>query len=107
MSFRKSRIDHRFHLSLSLGTLGLWLSGWLLVALIHMLKPWNCTKCGKRVSSLSACFRPSPPQKAAARPAEGRDEDDPFEALALLRAGEPAHELDQLSRSAMDANLPR
>lgn len=45
--FRKAPMDHRFHLALSLGTLGLWLPGWLGFYVQHSIKPWKCPACRK------------------------------------------------------------
>ncbi len=55
--FRKLRMDHRFHLALSLGTIGLWLLGWLVFYARHSLKPWKCPACRASQGLLAFGYR--------------------------------------------------
>jgi len=44
--FVPSPVNHRFHLILSLFTLGLWLVSWAAVCIGNVLRPWRCERCG-------------------------------------------------------------
>ena len=44
--FRKRRLDHELHFSLTIFTLGLWAIGWLAVIITWMInEPWRCQIC--------------------------------------------------------------
>lgn len=43
--FRKPSADHRLHLKLTLGSLGLWSPVWLAMTLKYARRHWRCTFC--------------------------------------------------------------
>ena len=47
-TFSKRAVNHRFHLFVTLATLGLWGIGWAAASIVARSKHWRCGFCGSR-----------------------------------------------------------
>lgn len=57
-TFRRLKVNHRFHLIISIVTGGLWLISWLGVVVARRFQPWYCSICG-----IPQAPPPKPPPK--------------------------------------------
>ena len=46
--FRKRRVDHLLHGVISLLTLGLWGTVWIVLLIRRVFRPWLCCTCGRK-----------------------------------------------------------
>ena len=60
--FSRRTIAHRWYLGLTILTFGLWAIPWVVSTLIVRRRPWRCTACGSRFSSVVAAPSPTTPE---------------------------------------------
>ena len=53
-TFRKARIDHFFHLTISVVSLGVWFPVWVVLIMHREFQPWVCRACRRKYRRLPA-----------------------------------------------------